>query len=209
MPRPTQIQRAAEQAAALPAQLLAFSRDQPLEPQLFDLNDLVGGYGGLLEHLLSEAIELVVEPGRRADLRPGRFGAGRDGPRQPRPERPRRDAVGRHADDQDRRRRNRDEADAREQQVAAGSYSVLSVVDSGEGMDAETAARAFEPFFTTKPHGQGSGLGLASVYGTVRQSGGFVRLESNPVPARRFTSTCRPPRRAAGDAPRAERRAAF
>ena len=61
-----------------------------------------------------------------------------------------------------------------------GPYIVLTVADDGEGMDADTAARAFEPFFTTKPQGEGSGLGLASVYGTISQSGGFVSLESRP-----------------------------
>ena len=73
-----QIQRAAEQASTLPAQLLAFGRAQPLEPQLFDLNALVAGTSGLLEHLLSEAIELVVEPAAE----PISFASTRRGSRQ-------------------------------------------------------------------------------------------------------------------------------
>jgi PAS domain S-box-containing protein len=175
----SQIQRAAEQAAALPAQLLAFGRAQPLEPQLFDLNALVGGTQDLLEHLLSEAVELVVEPA--GDPIFVRVDAARVETALVNLALNARDAM----PDGGTLRISTgvvelDADEAGEQQVAAGFYSVVSVVDSGQGMDAETAARAFEPFFTTKPHGQGSGLGLASVYGTVRQSGGFVSVETQP-----------------------------
>jgi two-component system cell cycle sensor histidine kinase/response regulator CckA len=74
-----------------------------------------------------------------------------------------------------------DEAYAEQHEdVTAGAYVVISVLDTGAGMDAETSARAFEPFFTTKPQGKGTGLGLSVVYGIVRQMGGHVRLYSKP-----------------------------
>ena len=174
-----QIQRAAEQASALPAQLLAFGRAQPLEPQLFDLNALITSASGLLEHLLSEAIELVVVPADEPVF--VRVDSARVETALVNLALNARDAMPAGGTLTITTSAVEVAADeAAEQQVEAGPYSVVSVIDNGEGMEAETAARAFEPFFTTKPHGQGSGLGLASVYGTVRQSGGFVRLESRP-----------------------------
>jgi PAS domain S-box-containing protein len=172
-----QIQRAVEQAAALPRQLLAFSRKQSLEPVLVDLNDVVESTSHLLRRLISEAITLVTAP-RAApatvsvdpwQIEQVLVNLALNA----------RDAMP-NGGSLEISTGNLEvtEASAAEYEAAPGRYVVVSVADTGHGMDAETKARAFEPFFTTKPLGEGSGLGLASVYGGVVQSGGFIRVES-------------------------------
>jgi PAS domain S-box-containing protein len=174
-----QIKRAAEQAATLPQKLLAFGRKQSLQPQTVNLNDIVRATSDLLRHLLTEVVTVVAEPcarHARAHVDPSQIehvlvnlalNA--------------RDAMPSGGT----LRIATSEVEvaaplAREHAVTPGRYAVLSVSDTGVGMDATTRERIFEPFFTTKPHGQGSGLGLASVYGTVSQSGGFVRVRTAP-----------------------------
>ena len=180
-----QIRRAAEQASSLPEQLLSFARKQPLKAKVVDLNDLVAAATTLLRHLIGDRIELVVIPAPHPAL------ARVD------PERIEQTLVNLALNARDAMptggsltiavsttEAGREGARGRDEPPSgtngAGSYAVISVADDGEGMDAETRERAFEPFFTTKPKGIGSGLGLASVHGTVAQSGGFVRLESEP-----------------------------
>jgi two-component system cell cycle sensor histidine kinase/response regulator CckA len=172
-----QISRAADQASTLPRQLLAFSRKQAAQPEVIDVHEVLAETGNMVGHLLGERIELVIEPGPQtahvlADA--GRVeqvvlnlavNAGEAMPEG---------GVVRVSTRDDYLAR----ADAGEFDVAPGPYVVLSVADTGEGMDADTKAKAFEPFFTTKP--TGSGLGLSTVYGIVRQGGGFLRVQSEP-----------------------------
>jgi two-component system cell cycle sensor histidine kinase/response regulator CckA len=172
------VRSAAERAARLTHQLLAFSRKQVLEPRVLDLGETVGGIEPLLRRLIGEHIEIVV-------TRPGGLGrvkadAGQleqvilnlsVNARDAMPQGGRLTLATANATvDAAAARRNPD--------AAPGRYVVLSVQDTGHGMDAATRAQIFEPFFTTKEVGKGTGLGLATVYGIVKQSGGFLEVES-------------------------------
>jgi PAS domain S-box-containing protein len=169
------IEQAAERAASLTQQLLAFGRKQVLQPRIVDLNSIVVDTNKMLHRLIGEHIEVVTALGSnlwdvRAD--PGQveqvlvnlaLNA--------------RDAMATGGTLTIRT------ANVEPEQVPAdqaeGPFVVLSVADSGSGMDAATQARIFEPFFTTKASA-GTGLGLASVYGIVAQSGGFIDVSSVP-----------------------------
>lgn len=161
-----QIDRAAERAAALTRQLLAFGRKQQLQPQVLALNDIVHELRPLLERLLPASVTIEVR------LRATDSSVLVD--RQQMEQVLLNLAVNARDALPDGGRLCYETADDGDARVH------LRVSDDGEGMDAQTRERAFEPFYTTKPPGQGSGLGLASVYGFVTQSGGEILLASAP-----------------------------
>jgi signal transduction histidine kinase len=173
------IDETAERAAVLTRQLLAFSRKQVLDPAVLDLNEVVTGMTDLLQRLIGEQVELVVVPG--------------DGIGQVKVDRGQieqvivnlvvnaRDAM------PDGGRITIATSAAATTGPDEGSHVRVAVTDTGTGMDAHTRARIFEPFFTTKEPGKGTGLGLATVYGIVRQSGGSIQVDSEPGIGSTFT----------------------
>ena len=173
-----QIQKAADRAVSMTRQLLAFSRMQVLAPRVIDLNAVIADMGKMLARLIGEDIEYTFTPDPRlvsVKADPGQIGQvimnlvvnSRD-------------AMPKGGSITVRTRNavlDRDEARKRHP-MQPGEYGLLSVTDTGHGMDEETKAHIFEPFFTTKGVGKGTGLGLATVYGIVKQSGGFIWVES-------------------------------
>jgi PAS domain S-box-containing protein len=172
-----QIRKASERAALLTKQLLAFSRQQVLAPRVLDLNAIVRGMAELLPRLIREDVRLsaVLEP----ELWPTRIDASQLEQVLMNLVVNARDAMP-HGGELKIATYNVEVRAGERAEVAAGQWAVLAVSDTGSGMDAETAARAFEPFYTTKQHGRGTGLGLSTVYGIVKQSGGHIAFDSSP-----------------------------
>jgi two-component system, cell cycle sensor histidine kinase and response regulator CckA len=181
-----EIQKAAQRAAALTRQLLAFSRMQVLNPKIVDLNAVVAEIAKMLQRLIGEDIELKLVPGSglvnvKADQ--GQIEQvivnlavnARDA--MPRGGKLILETSVVEVDE---------EYSHRNHAMQPGPYVLLTVTDTGVGMDAKTQARIFEPFFTTKQVGAGTGLGLATVYGIVKQSGGWIWVYSEPGRGTRF-----------------------
>jgi two-component system cell cycle sensor histidine kinase/response regulator CckA len=170
-----EIDRVADRAAALTAQLLALGRRQTLQPRPLDLNRLLAEMERALVELVGAEIDLALE--LDPALRAVRVDAGVIGQAIHNVVGNAADAIGTGGRISVR---TANTTVAGRDDIADGSYVVLSVTDDGPGMDAEMREHVFEPFFTTKAHGEGSGLGLASAYGTVRQSGGTITVDSEP-----------------------------
>jgi two-component system cell cycle sensor histidine kinase/response regulator CckA len=175
-----EIRKAGERAAALTKQLLAFSRKQVLQPKILDLNEVLAEVDGMLRRTLGEDVtyeaerdphlwRVLADPGQLQQVLLNLAVNARDAMPEGGVLRIATRNVSLHA-------ANLPEVP----KVAEGDYVLLEVSDSGHGMDAETLSHAFEPFFTTKERGKGTGLGLSTVYGIVKQSGGYIHIESEP-----------------------------
>ena len=172
-----EIRRAGERAASLTQQLLAFSRKQVLQAQVLDVNVVVADMEKMLRRVIGEDLDFVTvlrhgvgrvkaDPGQLEQVIINLAVNSRDAMPQG-------------------GRLTIETANAAVDEVGGpgqvpGRYVLISITDTGTGMDAETRSHLFEPFFTTKPVGKGTGLGLATVYGIVKQFGGYIWVDSEP-----------------------------
>jgi len=174
------IQQAADRATTLTRQLLAFSRKQLLELKVVDVNTIVADMERLLRPLIGENIELVAK--MAMNIGRTRADAGQieqvimnlvvnSKDAMPNGGKLIIETANVNLDDDLRREYT---------YILPGPYVMISVTDNGQGMDKETQSRIFEPFFTTKEKGKGTGLGLSTVYGIIKQSGGYVFAQSEP-----------------------------
>ncbi len=175
-----EIEKAGKKASGLTRQLLAFSRKQVIEPRVLDLNNLITDLGGMLKRLLGEDVDV------RVSLHPDLGNVKADpvqleqvllnlavNARDAMPE-------GGKLTIETANITFEGQYTERHPIAQAGSYVMIAVSDTGCGMDRETQTHIFEPFFTTKERGKGTGLGLATVYGIIKQSGGFIWVYSEP-----------------------------
>ena len=177
------IQKAGERATALTSQLLAFSRKQVIQPEVLDLNSLVDGTKKMISRLIGEDIQLAVklsktmlpikiDPGQMNQVLMNLVVNARDA--MPNGGNLILETSAYEMDD------------SGHEIIEKGHYAQLSVTDNGIGMDPETQSHIFEPFFTTKRMGEGTGLGLATVYGIVKQNKGYILIDSEPRKGTRF-----------------------
>jgi len=176
----SEIRDAAQRSAELTRQLLAFARKQTVSPKVLDLNAAVSGLLTMLRRLIGEAVTIVWTPGE--SVWPVKIDPSQVDQILTNLCVNARDAIaGVGYVRIETRNRTIDRAWSSSQPEAVpGDYVTLTVSDDGCGMDAEVRTHLFEPFFSTKPFGQGTGLGLATVYGIVRQNGGFISVNSEP-----------------------------
>lgn len=173
-----EVQRAGERAATLTSQLLAYSRRTIIEPKILDVNTVIDELRRMLRRLIGEDIQLKAELRRDLDsvkcdphlLEQAITNLVVNA----------RDAMPRGGELTIGARNTTVESAANDESVPPGSYVVIAVRDTGMGMTAAVKERIFEPFFTTKDRDKGTGLGLSMVFGFVRQSGGYVHVDSQP-----------------------------
>jgi len=181
-----EVHQNALRAAALVSQLLAFSRKQTMQPKLLALNDVIGELAQMLRRLVGEGISLNVE--READLWPVHADEAQLGNAIINLVVNARDAMpsGGVVSIKTANQTVITPTALGTAIMPAGDYVRIEVADTGTGMSKEIQSKIFDPFFTTKPVGQGTGLGLATVYGIVKQSGGFITVESEVGKGTRF-----------------------
>ncbi len=177
----TEILSAAKRSADLTGQLLAFAREQTVAPKVLDLNNTVDSMIKMLHRLISEDIDLIWMPGK--DIEPVKMDPSQIDQILANLCVNARDAIDHKVGRIAIETRNVSidkEYSAAHESIVPGGYVMLSVSDDGSGMNEETRTNIFEPFYTTKEVGEGTGLGMSTVYGIVKQNSGFINIDSEP-----------------------------